>query len=1096
MKEFNNYTQYSESPVSEKITLAHVDCKARIFGFTSVSPLGAWYVETDYFVVGCKFGDTVLTARADEYVTEGEYYFDVDTSILYVHSTEGFTESADDPEVIPTYRLFFANAPINISHDLTNTGKQVYYEPRINKSPEFSSKLDNDQTGISLTGSGTLALDNNDLFFADLYELKIFENQEVSIFSHNRSLDPDQRKIIYRGTVTDKTYSTKEVSFKVKDVINYLNEKINLTKFSEITDSINVTPEVGGYVGRRIYGKQTDLRCQSVDMLYSSFFEGSSFNSGSYKLSGTVGGNIGSPYLNGSSFLAETSVDDTIYVGSEEYTYTIKEIVSDSILILDNNLHLTIGDEDAYVEPQQGYHNKNRKFLICDHPLEDLETDITEVIERNRVTVSNTTGFLEGDYVFLNDQYVAIKRISGNKFIFQQNLNSLPVIGDSVIKEKIQAVRVRYPEAVTYSDTASKKLKEIQLTRGDYSVTQTTEGSYLNIDADAERNATIPLALRGSYYGIEGFDMLWNGKPTVTYITCSANSSGDLYTKYFSIYNEEKDDNGNSVMVETVYWYSEDIPEDEDQTIEPEFTFSFATTEVSTANDTIYEPNHGLLSGQEISFSSTGALPTGITSGYDYVVRKVDANYFKIALNTSSIATKDLTTQGSGTHTASVKKDMIEIRLSDDNLTDVEVADETQLVIFSSSMDYLTKKTGGTLYLYTKASGYLKSPEDGNTGFLFSNIVTGVKRSDYVTLSNEIKNRDFVKTTISADSEYLEVAEVYPSSMRLRSNFREVSGNYSIVVKNVGYVQNDSHIYVDTLGKLDSSGEHIFKASEIIKDILTDGGLGSRLNTASFDTSSESLPYSVSIKIPDELSDSSPDVKKVIDDINQTVLGSLVTVDNLEIAFLALDVFRTSQALKTIDDSDILSWSIKNTGDNYKYLISKYNYTDVENEDDFAHTEYLYTSEFARYTDTNLTFEQRFFLSEEVDAIECGQRRIFYTNLSRSDISIKGKLSLAEYEMGDRVIVNLHGLFNRIGDAESNQVMGSVSSVKRSGDIVSLVVTTQGNAIFNKNGIITDDSRPDYDSSTEEDRLYSSYIMGENSTISSKSELLGCNCIA
>ena len=238
------------------------------------------------------------------------------------------------------------------------------------------------------------------------------------------------------------------------------------------------------------------------------------------------------------------------------------------------------------------------------------------------------------------------------------------------------------------------------------------------------------------------------------------------------------------------------------------------------------------------------------------------------------------------------------------------------------------------------------------------------------------------------------------------------------------------------------------------------------------------------------------EVKKVLDNINQTVLGSLVTVNNLEIAFFALDVFRTSQSLKTIDDGDVLSWSIKNTGDNYKYLISKYNYTDVEGEDDFAHKEYLYTSDFARYTDTSLTFEQRFYLSEEKDAIECGQRRIFYNTLSRSDIIIKGKLSLAEYEMGARVIVNLHGLFSRLGDSESNQVMGSVSSVKRSGETVDITITTQGGAIFNKNAIITDDSRPDFSSASEEDRLYSSYIMGENSTISQKNDLLGCNCIA
>ena len=150
MKTFKNYSEYAEYPISEKITLAHVSCKQRCYGFTNVS--GDIYSATaPLFVVDCHNGTTSLVAVSSSgEVTESSYYFDSLTSKLYVHSSTGFTNEETDPEIIPTYRMFFSSAPINLSYDLTNNlATQVYYEPRIKDSPGFSSKLDNDQTGLS-----------------------------------------------------------------------------------------------------------------------------------------------------------------------------------------------------------------------------------------------------------------------------------------------------------------------------------------------------------------------------------------------------------------------------------------------------------------------------------------------------------------------------------------------------------------------------------------------------------------------------------------------------------------------------------------------------------------------------------------------------------------------------------------------------------------------------------------------------------------------------------------------------------------------------------------------------------------------------------
>lgn len=64
--------------------------------------------------------------------------------------------------------------------------------------------------------------------------------------------------------------------------------------------------------------------------------------------------------------------------------------------------------------------------------------------------------------------------------------------------------------------------------------------------------------------------------------------------------------------------------------------------------------NHGLSAGAPVSFSTTGALPTGLTAGVTYYVAASpapDANTFSVAA-TAGGAAIDTTVAGSGVHTA------------------------------------------------------------------------------------------------------------------------------------------------------------------------------------------------------------------------------------------------------------------------------------------------------------------------------------------------------------------------------------------------------------------------------------------------------------
>ena len=1065
MKSFKNYEEYSTHSVTEKITLAHVEAKTRLYGFADEGD-GVYSIITSHFVVGCQYRMDVLEALASpsEVASSGEgyYHFDIPSSKLYVYSAIGFADTADDPEVIPTFRFFFSNAPINLSWDLSDNGYEVCYESRLKSSPHFKSSIDNDQTGVSIAGSGTLKLLNEDFFFKDIYDLLMFENQSVSIYSYNRSLDPSQAKTIYRGAITEKAYGSSEVTFKVKDVISSLEAEIPLGKFSEITDEINISEEIGTYLKRRVYGFVSSLRCQSVDMLYDDVL-----GTEAYTLTGTVTGARDSNTLTGSNFLNELSPKDTITLGGGDYD--VDSVISDTVVTLSDGLSKSVTDEEAKVAPTRTWYNSNRQFLICGHPLHNIETTITGVVERNRVYVDDPTHFKVGDYVDVGGQFVGIKRISGNKMIFRQNLATRPSIGMLVSKEKVQEVRVRYP---------NRDYRGITLIRGDYTVSETSDGSYLNLSDDAEKNATLTKVLAGNYYMVTEFDMMWLGKPSMFQINCVANVGGSLFGRYFTMRTDE---------TEVMFYFSKVVEADQDETKKPEFAYSY--TALASSN-LINITGTTFAEGVQISFDETG-IPAGLTPGHSYFTREVSGTSFRVSAEVDS-SLKILTSNGGGS--CSVEMETVEIALPNGDMTSSEVAVLVSKAISSELDAYLAKFKDETVTAYTKTGKNLLVGSSGNSGFSIVRLMAGKESDQSLSMPKLVNVRDLVKGYGTGDSAYQEILEVFDKSVRMRSSFIYDTGYYKVQAKNVGYVDNDSHIYVDTSGKLDSSGDLITKASYVVRDLLVEGGLESRLNEDSFDRASVNIPYDMSLRIPYDIADSAPEMRDVINDINQTVLGSLVIVDDLELAFNALDVERTTQDLRIISEDDIFSWSLKSKGSLYNHMIAKYRFTDLEES---PSTEYLHSSEFAsKYVANELTLSADFLLYNQPEAEEAAQRRLFYSTLLRGDITVKGSINLASHNMGDKVILSLRGLYNRTGNEESNTIIAVISSVTRNGESVTLVLTTQGANIFSKVAVITDDSRPDYDASTEEDKLYSSYIVGEAGTINNRTDLLNVNCIA
>lgn len=82
---------------------------------------------------------------------------------------------------------------------------------------------------------------------------------------------------------------------------------------------------------------------------------------------------------------------------------------------------------------------------------------------------------------------------------------------------------------------------------------------------------------------------------------------------------------------------------------------SFIFLTVNLLEDTLYVPNHGLISGQSVTYSiGGGASVGGLSDGATYYVIRVDDSLIRLSSNRSLTPIANLTTVGSGTHALTI----------------------------------------------------------------------------------------------------------------------------------------------------------------------------------------------------------------------------------------------------------------------------------------------------------------------------------------------------------------------------------------------------------------------------------------------------------
>lgn len=463
MSTFVDRSEFINAANSEKITLATVEAKKRLYVFGGQT-MGVYSKVVPNFLSGLKQDNQdLIPVSTTSSMAEGTFYYDIKSSTLFAR----FYGDVDPQtvEVIATYKLFYASKGLQTSHNLENVQNEVHWEGRIVSSPGYKHKIGIDQALTSLVGQGALSLKNEDGELDNIFDDYVFENQEVVIYSWNLDLDPSEAKVIYRGNITNKSYNGNTVQFVIKDLIFSLLDSPSLEPY---TNNDTVSESVKGQYKRRVYGRVDGLQAQATDQIAEGFL---------LTGLGTVPANSTTLSGNGTSFLTEVVQNDTIVVGTQEFT--VKSVDSDTVITLSDESDFSFAGQPMNIIPERGTTIKNRTFLGAGHICAKVTHQIVEVAQFNRVVLNDTAGLFSGDFIeFVNTgERIEIKTVApGNLVVLRQNMVTKPAIGSDAVRQPVQEVYI-----------GKRKVNS-----DDFSVFNNTSGCGIVFDSDVEFNLARP----------------------------------------------------------------------------------------------------------------------------------------------------------------------------------------------------------------------------------------------------------------------------------------------------------------------------------------------------------------------------------------------------------------------------------------------------------------------------------------------------------------------------------------------------------------------------------------------------------------------------
>lgn len=1129
------YNEYIAETVSEKITLAHIHCKWRPYTFTTYS--GNTHQKTmDYLVSAVDQDDTSLTLAADkDSVTSGKYFFDVLTNILYVYSTD-----ISAAEVIVTFRLFMSTTSLKLAWDMTDSGEEVYYEPRIKGTSGISIKISEEIKGLALIGNSRLVLEALDGYFDEIFEKYVWDNKEVTIYSYNRELTASQAKVVYRGVIATKAYDGNRVTFSLKDYMKLLEKNSHNLKFDS---SYDVTEDVVGNFQRRIFGKVDGLKLQSIDQMGETL-----------SLTGTL------------SVLQDEGTG-IVWINSED---------------------MNAGRRDG------GAFGVNNASVVCGG-LFNRSTfsglDSTEKFNGQEWSDSGNliTGRLGMGYCGISSAGLIFGGLNGSYLATAEKFN-----GSTWSATGSLSVARRNPGgagaqssglASGGSDGSGSKTLTEKFNGSTWSSTGSLNTARREHSSSGNQNDAIIAGGTGGGNSAEKFNgSTWSVIGSLNLTTtgnCSGGPGSNLsvggdHTNLPTSASERYESPSNSWYVDGVMSISRSFPAGagEDSTDsslsclisggDGTLLIDLVSTELCTAathslkgssTNFLSELTPGDLLNIENEKYEVNAIFSDINLGITNVSTveisgetieadlKEPYNEYNRVWSVSPKALKEFSTTFTESYSTTLFKvvDASGFRAGDILEADTATAQQREIVrvVYSQnqiqiSETWNTVPTDGVTIISRPAvqSVYLQKKKVPFTLYTITNDSNGCYitfattfERDFVTSSrlnssfsyakyydsnkvfatrdetndqptiDKLEPRDYIQ--FAGQSEWLEVLNVKDNFIFLRE-FNSTFRFSSLTAKYVTILGDDSVVSADVYGETEegtTTGTWIKSSSQLFKILLTEAGYGDLINDASFDNAQDTEYAMLSLATPLKSGKTGEALKTLILRVNESVNSVMTVDDELNLKYFLFDGAVDFDNMVTITDDDAIKWSEKHSNPAlYSDFSSEYRFKDIDYiKESSTSSEYSFVNDFVNtYVGVDKTESSKHYLYDEIDVLSATQRQAFLSTVTPSVYSITSDLRFQNLEIGN--VVKLDFLNVKSSSTPSTNKLAIVTEIKKKDETVQLTVSDLGN-VFNRRSIITPDSAPDYDVATGDEKLLYSYITDDTGLMEDDEDTAGGNLI-
>jgi hypothetical protein len=346
---------------------------------------------------------------------------------------------------------------------------------------------------------------------------------------------------------------------------------------------------------------------------------------------------------------------------------------------------------------------------------------------------------------------------------------------------------------------------------------------------------------------------------------------------------------------------------------------------------------------------------------------------------------------------------------------------------------------------------------------------------------SDISPGDWIRA--SGEADYFEVLSVTDATNLILRSPATYSVSLGALIKRPDtYNEGTSVLSCDVLGATDdgtSNGALLKTAPEIVEHLLTDAGLGSSVNTASFILSKSITSKRLGVAIPKLFSDKkSENLRDIINEINKSDFGSLIQNEDFELEYLVLSPDRPSE-LTRWQEHDSIKFSVQSASDK----IVKTSYVN------YGFKEYDPTSKGGSnfqesYTSDNAQFlaaaTKEFFIDtmliDQRDAEMMASRWAFLFEVSSSVLKIETKMQGIRLKVGDKIELAHEKLYQRFGSTSNRKVAAIQSSRKSLMD--SSVDLEDLAGAFTRCAVVAENTALDYIDAGERERSVTGYITG------------------